>query len=111
MTNHLASADSLSSYTWDSLMEDLKARGLFADHLSHLVSVTGNAGEERRRYHGSRATKVIIERYAEDSRQHFALLVQTLRQTPETLTADDILNRPQHWLTAWAIAAKLEGKP
>lgn len=110
MTNHLAAADSLSSYTWDHLMTDLREAGMFESHVSECISVTCNAGEDRRRYHGSRATKVIIERYAEDSRAHFALLVQTLRATRETLTADDILSRPQHWLTAWAIAERLEGR-
>ena len=111
MTNRLASGNDLSSHTWATLMEDLKAHGLFEEYLSELISVTGRAGEERRLRHGGRGTKVIIERWAEDSRQHFALLVRTLRQTRETLTASDILNRPQHWLTAWAIAERLEGRP
>lgn len=100
----------LPSYTWEGLRDELSQKDLLHNLLSHLISVTQHAAEERLRYLGKRMTGTNIERFAEDERARFALNVQAYRQNRVTLTADDILNRPRHFLSAWAVAEKLEGR-
>lgn len=112
MTNKtkLAAGNDLSDYTWNMLMDDLRAAGLFEDYFSTCISATQEAAEERMRYAGRRMTSKNYDLYCDDEHARFALNVKALRRARYTITSDDLLNRPRHWLVAYALAEKLEAR-
>jgi hypothetical protein len=111
MTTKLAAGNDLSDYTWYSLVEDLHAADLFNRYWHDIDSAIATSVRERMIYARARKTSTAIDRYTDDERARFALNVKAFRQTsPGPITATDILDRPRHWLVAYAIANLLSGR-
>lgn len=110
-TSKLAAGDDLSSYTWDLFMDDVRAAGMFDSHWFDIDLAINESVKDRMVYARARRTESNIDLYTNDEKARFALNVKALRQTPYgAVTPDDILDRPRHWLVAYAIAEKLAGR-